>query len=77
MWPFCLMEAQMPHLMTPVQVSMMPRCTSVGAVLKAGSPLEGLQLFVAAGWEAVGTIFTESFVSLVCGVGTVSFLPHL
>jgi hypothetical protein len=56
-----------------VQVSVMPRCTSVGAVLKAGSPLEGLKLFVAAGWEAVGTIFTESFVSLVGGTGTVDF----
>lgn len=43
----------------------MPRCTSVGRVLKASSPAEGVSLFVAAGWEAVGAIFTESYVSLV------------
>ena len=60
-------------MLITAQVSVMPRCTSVGAVLKAGSPLEGLQLFVAAGWEAVGTIFTESFVSLVGGTSTVNF----
>lgn len=60
-------------MLITAQVSVMPRCTSVGAVLKAGSPLEGLQLFIAAGWEALGTIFTESFVSLVCGTGTVDF----
>jgi len=46
------------------QVSMMPRCSSVGKVLAAGSPGEGARLFFAAGWEAVGTIFTESYVSL-------------
>ena len=54
----------------------MPRCTSVGAVLKAAGPLEGFQLFVAAGWEALGAIFTESYVSLVgVELGSIQNLP--
>ncbi|KAL3147784.1 hypothetical protein ABBQ32_002515 [Trebouxia sp. C0010 RCD-2024] len=45
-------------------VSVLPRCNSVSAVLDAHSLSQGLQLLMEAVTDALGIIFTESYISL-------------
>ena len=48
-----------------LQVSLLPRCSSVGAMLSAATLGEALQLFGAAALDCLVAIFTESYISLV------------
>ncbi|GAB4822190.1 hypothetical protein N2152v2_009236 [Parachlorella kessleri] len=45
-------------------VSVLPRCTGMGEILDAGTVLEGVCLFVQAGWDTVTTILLQSHVSV-------------
>ena len=47
-----------------MQVSVLPRCNSVSAVLDAHSLTEALQLLLGAVGDAIGIIFAESYLSL-------------
>lgn len=49
--------------------SVLPRCSSVSAVLDAHSLSEGFQLVVQAVVDALGIIFAESYISLAALVG--------
>ena len=53
-----------------LQVSVLPRCSSVGAILEARSFVEGLQLLFSAVGEAALVILTDSYISL----GAVAFM---
>lgn len=46
-------------------MSLLPRCSSVGAIISAATLGEALQLFAGAALDSLVAIFTESYISLV------------
>jgi hypothetical protein len=71
-------------------ISVLPRCTGVGAILEAQSVVQGLSLFTSAGLNTIAEIFESSYISLAAfaflfmvvfgfagsgGVGAISGIP--
>jgi len=71
-------------------ISVLPRCTGVGAILEAQSVVEGMRLFFGAGLSTIAEIFESSYISLAAfaflfmvvfgfagsgGVGAISGIP--
>ena len=54
-------------------MSVIPRCTSVGAALSAQTLGQALRAFFGAAVESVVAIFTESFISLAAVLGMFTF----
>ena len=56
-----------------LQVSVLPRCTSVGAALSAQTLGDALAAFFTAAVDSVVAIFTESYISLAAVLGMFTF----